>query len=505
MVAGIGPGLAADLGYATEFATDDKKPASVDRISFGARTALVDMMQEMPAAKLQVNLVKQLSDGSTNLKELIAAASLANAETFGGEDYVGYHAEMALIPALRISEELSSARAALPVLKVLYRNTQRIQGVGGKKKKTLRPVDKVEQKPADDIDQRILTASRSRDVDQAERLFATTAGLSPEKQLAAILPIVEDDINVHRFVLAHRSLELIDIVGVEHSQTMLRQCVRYCVDEERMRAAKGRSPSPIRKFLPKMLSTYKLDNRKSFGTRDPGDKWVGETCEQLYQSNRFEAAELVAAALADGISPNVIGEMLSLAANMFVLRQGNDPWRTHGASHGVHGSDAVNSWRNIVRVAPPLHQAAGLIVAAFHTGQYQPFKGEPYPTEAHREKVNATEGAELLGIAEEAIRANDQPMAAAAIHVYGEQGYSPKPVFSLMRKYAISEDGRLHAEKYYRTVVEEFASIRPAFRWRELVGLARVTASCYGYNGEDKKGFKAAGYEDACKLLGVEA
>ena len=31
--------------------------------------------------------------------------------------------------------------------------------------------------------------------------------------------------------------------------------------------------------------------------------------------------------------------------------------------------------------------------------------------------------------------------------------------------------------KYYRTVREEFTSTRPAFRWRQLVALARVTAS----------------------------
>ena len=38
----------------------------------------------------------------------------------------------------------------------------------------------------------------------------------------------------------------------------------------------------------------------------------------------------------------------------------------------------------------------------------------------------------------------------------------------------------MHAEKYYRTVSEEFASTRPAFRWRQLVALARVTASEFG-------------------------
>jgi hypothetical protein len=59
----------------------------------------------------------------------------------------------------------------------------------------------------------------------------------------------------------------------------------------------------------------------------------------------------------------------------------------------------------------------------------------------------------------------------------------------------VSEDGALHAEKYYRTVSEEFATTRPAFRWRQLVALARVTASEFGY--------PAPGFKEACDLLGV--
>jgi hypothetical protein len=64
-----------------------------------------------------------------------------------------------------------------------------------------------------------------------------------------------------------------------------------------------------------------------------------------------------------------------------------------------------------------------------------------------------------------------------------------------MLRFATSEDGALHAEKYYRTVTEEFALTRPAFRWRQLVALARVTASEYG--------FPAPGYAEACRLLKV--
>jgi hypothetical protein len=78
---------------------------------------------------------------------------------------------------------------------------------------------------------------------------------------------------------------------------------------------------------------------------------------------------------------------------------------------------------------------------------------------------------------------------------YGDAGGDPSKAFDLMLGYAVSEDGSLHAEKYYRTVREEFSATRPAFRWRQLVALARVTASEFGRT--------APGYSEACALLNV--
>jgi hypothetical protein len=69
-------------------------------------------------------------------------------------------------------------------------------------------------------------------------------------------------------------------------------------------------------------------------------------------------------------------------------------------------------------------------------------------------------------------------------------------MFDLMLKYAVSEDGSLHAEKYYRTTSEEFATTRSAFRWRQLVALARVTASEYGR--------PAAGVGEAREMLAAK-
>jgi hypothetical protein len=158
------------------------------------------------------------------------------------------------------------------------------------------------------------------------------------------------------------------------------------------------------------------------------------------------------------------------------------------------------------RIAETRHAISGLIVAAYHAGiQSPPFQTPAYPTDDHRALIKIEDARGLLAETEDAIRNNDQGRATAAIQIYGERGHSVDPVFELMLKYAISEDGRLHGEKYYHTVREEYRTTRPAFRWRQIVALARVTASAYGYNRDDKQGFRAAGYDDACRLLGVEA
>src|SRR5262249_39115539 len=122
-------------------------------------------------------------------------------------------------------------------------------------------------------------------------------------------------------------------------------------------------------------------------------------------------------------------------------------------------------------------------------------KWEPYPRAEAREKVKAADPAQLLAEADAAIRNKDQALACAVVDRYGSLGHAARPMFDLLLRYAVSEDGALHAEKYYRTVSEEFVSLRPAFRWRQVVGLARVTASEYGV--------AAPGYAEACQLLKV--
>ncbi len=107
-------------------------------------------------------------------------------------------------------------------------------------------------------------------------------------------------------------------------------------------------------------------------------------------------------------------------------------------------------------------------------------KWEALPVKWHLDQTKSTDPTVMLREAEEAIRGNLQGRASAIVHRYGELGHAPRPVFDLLLRYAISEDGALRAEKYYRTASDEFAATRSTFRWRQLVALARVTASEFG-------------------------
>jgi hypothetical protein len=134
LVATLGPSMALDLGLITKAYTRDLETS----LTFGGLEPLVCAMQETPIGNLQQDLARRLAQGES-LKNLVAAAALANARTFGGEDYIGFHTFMALAPALKMASLMPSGQAALPVFKVLYRNTNRIQEFGGRAAEVLGP------------------------------------------------------------------------------------------------------------------------------------------------------------------------------------------------------------------------------------------------------------------------------------------------------------------------------------------------------------------------------
>lgn len=482
LIATVGPALAGEFGISTAFAGQETAPT----LDFGRMEPLVGFMQETPLSRLQPELAAKLKDG-VSLKTLLAAGVLANARSFGGEDYIGFHTLMALGPALQMSGAMPGPQQALPVFKVLYRNTSRIQAHGGRASEVLHPVSPASLAPTA---QQLHEAVKSRDTAHSEALFAALMQQSPDDGFNALLECVQDQPEVHRTVLPYRAWDLLDLVGREHATTMLRMSLRYCLNSERSRRPEWDEHG---RMLTRLIDGHKLMGREP-GQRPMEDSIMEKLCMDIYQGTPDDAAAAVATALAEGFDPGHIGEAISLAANQMVLRDPGRPpeWEAagkpagsvHGDSVGVHASDSVHAWRNLSQASKGRNISACLILGAWQVARDNKGQNlqtrEPVPPAWQLKEVTAAEPAKLLERLEDMIRQNLQSHACAAVHRWSTLGLPEEPILALLRNFAVSEDGALHAEKYYQTTWDEFHRTRPAFRWRHLIALARVTASAYG-------------------------
>ena len=218
--AAVGCALAERLGFAETLAR-----IAPERLRFGALDPLVDLLQATPADALLPLLVQRLRRG-TPLGDLVAAGALANARAFGGTNYNGYHALMALMPSFEMAGQMPEPYAALPVLKVLHRHVRFFQEAGRAQEDALEPIEPpggAAGAPG------LVETVRARNLAQAERSLAALETRARPQAFEELQTVVRDDMNVHRVVLAWRAYDLLRLTGEEHALTMLRQSVRFCI------------------------------------------------------------------------------------------------------------------------------------------------------------------------------------------------------------------------------------------------------------------------------------
>jgi len=486
--AAVGFALADQLGFAETLARIEP-----ERLRFGNLDPLVDLMQETAPDALLPAVVALLKQGKS-LEDLVAAAALANARAHGGTYYDGYHALMALAPSLEMARRMPPQMTALPVLKVLHRNTRFIDAAGRAHDDAMKPLEPTDAKRED-----LVAGVRARDTERAEHGLAAFEAYSPSDAYKALQEIVRDDVNVHRVVLSWRAYDLLRVTGQENALTMLRQSVRFCVDEDTRRAKNGSADCGLRELLPQLVEEHHLSGR-ALGETRADDARIEQLGQTIFASDRPAAARAVAAALAEGIHPEDVGAALPLAATKLLL---NDPGlkieqpgkpigSVHGASVGVHASDAANAWRSISRTGGALNAFESLIAGAFHTAGQSQNVGE-LANDHDAPACELSKPDELLTEVGGRIRERDQKGACQAARRYTALGHSSDDLFAALLPFAISEDGALHAEKYFRTAQDEHHRARPAHQAQYLIALTRVMASHYG--------FPAPGIEEARKLL----
>ena len=492
----VGSGLAAELGFAAEDNKDDKAKTAA------GLARLSQLIQQTPTKDLLPALHTELKNGVT-LKELIAAGALANARAFGGQDYNGYHSFMALCPSYAMAA--GPARAGTPPAgpqgplphqhahprRPLRQRRPPRQGRAGQARRQESPrANRCAKPPA--------PASWPRPSRSSPRCHGT-----PEQTYDDMQLMIQDDLNVHRVVLAWRAWEVLDFIGKDHARDMLRQTVRFCSDPRHS----SRRSTPSRPCCPD-CSTRTSCSRPTPGSKKVDDAWV----EKLARDGLLRPAgegRRDGGGGAGGRGRSRRGQRGDLAGGDDAGAGRPGPARRSGR-HRTSRRAASTATRSACTPATrptaggtsprwpaPRNTFASLIAAAYHTaGQAGRQMSKPYPLAEDVEKVEAKDGDEAdRGMLDEALRGKDQRRAAAVAARYGELGHDAKAIFAKLRQYAVSEDGALHAEKYFQTVSEEYGRSRAKFRWLHVIALARVTASAAGQ--------PAPGVVEARKLLGL--
>ncbi|HVS19429.1 MAG TPA: hypothetical protein VMT18_12565 [Planctomycetota bacterium] len=498
---GLGGVFAFGLGGLAEGRTRWLLPSRLGEsqpLDLGRFEALAALLQESEPDALQAALIERLRAGLA-LEDLVAATALANARSFGGHDYDGYHVFMALMPAYAMSRELRGEQRWLPVLKVVHRNARRIQATGGRDD-ALAAVEPPRGLDPAGARAELWERYTARDVRGAERVLAraTTA----QESLEDVRSILLENLDVHRVVLAWRSWDALQLTGEAFASTLMRQPLRFCIDGVERRGARDRAEPELRSLLPALIEEHGLARARR-GTRRASEDELAELADVVFAAERADAARAAAAALGSGLSHEDVGEALSIAANRLLLHdpgrerpegEGKPVGSVHGASVGLHASDAARAWRNLASVSDAADSAAMLIAGAHHTAGQSSHVGEaPYPYAQHGDELARLERSELLSTLSEAVAARDQERAGAAAAAWMELHDDPEPLFAALLSTALEADGALHAEKYYRTVREDAADARAHQRALHLVALARVSAS--------EAGFEAPGLAQARELL----
>src|SRR5262249_518161 len=152
-------------------------------------------------------------------------------------------------------------RQALPVLKVLYRNSAQIHKQDAHHKDVLTPIAAKESIDSDRSSELLRDSIRTVDWQSAESPFATIAPGPPAKAFNDLDLAIQYDADGHRVVLAWRSWAMLALAGEQFADTLLRQSVRYCLNVEQQLRDRNQPRSAIRELLPRLLDEHKLLNK----------------------------------------------------------------------------------------------------------------------------------------------------------------------------------------------------------------------------------------------------
>ena len=317
--------------------------------------------------------------------------------------------------------------------------------------------------------------------------------LSPMQVLEQLLHVAipKNQLDDHYFLFPVFTWRALEYLGWEYAKYIGRAPVRY-VTRPTMPASLEDVDTLIAKF-------GLLERELRAATGEDETAAITALAEEIGRVSRFSAIpEMLARALADGLSLEGTGEALSVGGSTLFLRSQT------GNPMDVHINTGVNTRRYLLR-QPELSLRTKLrALLMWHTGpevmmaqrmlapDIQPEPDRVAALPWHTQDDLLTEIEELIsslpvgerlpkaGLA--TWRSTDEVKQAAALaQQYASSGYAPEALITLLGKIACRDNfTEMHALKHHQATYEEFHATRPSLRWRHLVSAVQAAAISHG-------------------------
>jgi len=317
--------------------------------------------------------------------------------------------------------------------------------------------------------------------------------LSPMQVLEHLLHVAipKNQLDDHYFLFPVFTWRALEYFGWEYAKYIGRAPVRY-ITRPTMPASLEDVDTLIAKF-----GLLERELRASTGEDETAA--ITALAEEIGRVSRFSAIpEMLARALADGLSLEGTGEALSVGGSTLFLRSQT------GNPMDVHINTGVNTRRYLLR-QPELSLRTKLrALLMWHTGpevmmaqrmlapdiQPEPDRVAALPWHTQddllteiEERISSLPVGERLPKAGLATwRSTDEVKQAAALaQQYASSGYAPEALITLLGKIACRDNfTEMHALKHHQATYEEFHATRPSLRWRHLVAAVQAAAISHG-------------------------
>jgi hypothetical protein len=322
--------------------------------------------------------------------------------------------------------------------------------------------------------------------------------------LLLTVAIPKNVLDDHYFIFPVFTWRAIEWLGWEYLAVLMRPAVRYVT----------RFPTPPAiTEVEQLLDDYRLLERPlRQQTSDDETGTIGQLGEAIGTCHAFkDIPEMLARALADGLSLEGAGEALSIGAAGLFLRS------LTGNPMDVHLHTGINLRRYLLQLDGLSLRNKLLALFLWHSGPevrstQRRLEPTPQPEPSAVAALSYRTQDELLDAITESIYRQPPidwaqvtnlgalravPEVKGTVHLaqqYANLGYDATAYISRLAEITCHDNfTEMHAFKHHQAVVEEFYATREPWRWRHLVAAAQAAAISFGKNMEI--------YEEAIELL----